>query len=222
MDFLAPTLEGMGLILTECGETGYAENIKASLESWTNNHDAETFIKSFSKGGYFESFSFADTKFPSEEHRFWITQMFGGLVAMGMQLARFEKDNRIMTIEFMRRNFGHQPEVISGARCGACGAKELNTADIDRYITPYVISRLIIDGLESNRLDKNIASVMDVSSKEISAQRAEALLRANNTGVSVSDSRTTMTRCSHCGSTNILRCRFLKSLKKPVFVALSK
>ena len=222
MDFFTPTLEGMISILNECGETDYADNIKACLKTWTSERNPDDFTKSFSKGGYFENFAFANSEFTSDEQRFWITQMFSCLVAMGMQLARFEKSNRLMTIDFMRRNFGHQPEVISGLRCADCGAKEINTADIDRYITPCVISSLIVDGLEAGNLDKNVASIIDLSSKAIADQRAEAAARAANSNVSVADSRTPMTRCKHCGSTNIVKCRFLKSLKKPAFVALSK
>ena len=214
------TLKGIKLVLANCGETDHENFLDDCINEWTSFGGTDLFVKGFSKNGRFEGFTFSETAFDDEEHRFWTTQLFGALVSMAMQLARFIKAGREMPIEYMRKNFGHPAEMISGVRCKDCGAKEINMADVDKYVTPSVISRAIIDGFEDNKLEENIRAILDLSSNYLSTERNDARTRALNTNVSVSSDRTPPAICRHCGSSGLERCRFLKSLKKPVFVAL--
>lgn len=222
MKFFEISVRAMENILKECGETSYADYISDCLLKWSASSDTEYFLKGFSKGGKFERFDFSDTKFESEEQKYWITQYFGGLVAMAVQLAKFEREGKNISLDFIRRNFGHQAEVISGVICENCKTKYINMSDIDRYITMPVISGAIIEGLEKGELTDITQQIMNLSYKKLSKERDEAKLRAANTSIDVSSDRTAIAICLKCGGKNFKRCRFLKSLKKNSFVALTR
>ncbi len=221
MNYYESSINAIKQVLSSCKETEYAEYIDECIREWDRTRDTDLFVKGFSKNGKFEKFLISNGEFADDEHLFWATQVFGGLVAMAMQLARFIKAGREMPISYMRKNFGHPAEVVSGLRCKNCGAKEINIADIDKYITPSVISRAIIDGFEQDCLEKNVSEILDISSDYIKSERDNAKERALNTGVSVSDNRVPSTICRKCGCKELNKCRFLKSLKKQMFVALS-
>ena len=222
MNYYESSLKGMKRILQKTGDTVSEGYIDEFIGEWRLAGKTDRFEKAFSKDGVFADFGFASPSIKSEELRFWCTQLFGGLVAMALQLVRFSKAGREMTIDFMRKNFGHPAEVISGVKCSACGAKEINVADIDRYITPPVVSRAIIDGLESGDIEKDIDEILDGTSQHLASERREAALRAENSKVYVSDERVHSARCSKCGKAALEKCRFLKSMKSASFVSLSR
>lgn len=222
MNFYASSLNGLKQILHASGETRYENYIDECIQEWETTQSTDKLEKAFQKGGFFEDFSFPLTDFATEEEHFWYTQLFGGMEAMTVQLARFHRANRPITIEFMRKNFGIPSDVISGQKCVSCGAKEINQADIDRYITPKVISAAIVDGLANDNLPEKVEELLTLRSEGLKAARAEAIARALNSNVSVSDSRTPMTVCKRCGSKDIAKCRFLRHTKEPSFVALSR
>ena len=221
MNHYEASVKAIKQVLAACGKTVHEEYIDECIAQWDSARSTELFVKGFSKGGKFEGFLISKEDVEDDELRFWTTQLFGGLVSMAMQLARFIKAGREMPIAFMRKNFGHPAEVVSGLRCKNCGAKEINMADIDKYITPSAISRAIIDGLESDCLDKHTGDILSLSSDYINSERDDAKIRALNTGVFIANNRTPFVACHECGCKELDRCRFLKSLKKPVFVALS-
>ncbi len=222
MKFYEISVRAMEKVLRDCGEDSYADYISECLVKWTASSDTEHFLKAFSKGGKFDKFNFDKVKFESEEKKYWTSQYFGGLVAMAMQLAKFERDGRNVSIDFIKSNFGHQAEVISGSMCGNCKTKYINMADIDRYVTIPVVSGAIIEGLEKGDLIDITEQVMNLSYKRLSKERDEARLRAANTNIDVSSGRTPISICLKCGGKNIGKCRFLKSLKKNSFVALTR
>ncbi len=221
MNHYEATIKAIKQVLSYCGKKDYESYIDDCINDWERVRSTELFVKGFTKNGKFQKFVITESDVEDDEKRFWTTQLFGALVSMAMQLTRFISAGNEMPISYMRKNFGHPPEVISGLRCKNCGAKEINTADIDKYITPSVISKAIIDGLENDCLEKNAAEILGLSSDYLKADRDEARMRAFNTGVAVSDARTPTVMCHKCGCRELDRCRFLKSLKKPVFVALS-
>lgn len=222
MNYYASSLAGMKRVLAQSGDTASEGYVDEFINEWKNTGRTDKFEKAFSKGGVFEDFSFASAKMDSEEKRFWCTQLFGGLVAMALQLVRFSKSGRTMTIEFMRKNFGHPAEVISGVKCTSCGAKEINAADIDKYITPPVVSKAIIDGIESSCMEQKVDEILDGTSAHLRLEREEAARRAANSKVSVSDNRLHSAVCSKCGKASLEKCRFLKSIKTTSFVSLSR
>ena len=222
MNFYESSLKGLKQILHMTGETAYENYIDTCLAEWETTRTTKKLDAAFRKGGFFENFSFPLSDFVTEEEHFWGTQLFGGMVAMILQLARFHNANRTVTVEFMRKNFGVPSDVISGTRCQNCGAKEINQADIDRYITPRVISQAIVDGLANDTLTENINDMLALRYKPLTAARAEAIARALHSNVAVSDARTPMTICKRCGSKDMAKCRFLRHTKEPSFVALSR
>ncbi len=222
MNYYESSLKGMKRVLEKAGDTVNEGYIDQFIGEWRLSGRTEAFEKAFSKDGVFADFSFDSPSIKNEELRFWCTQLFGGLVAMALQLVKFSKAGREMTIAFMRKNFGHPAEVISGVKCTACDAKEINAGDIDRYITPPVVSRAIIDGLEGECMEKNVDELLDGTSEQLAAERKEAALRAENSKVNVSDGRTHSSICSNCGKTAVEKCRFLKSVKSVSFVSLSR
>lgn len=222
MNFFETSAKGMEKVLRECKEDYYADYIAESLEKWTENKDTSYFIQGFSKKGRFENFSFQNTVFATPEREYWTHQYFGGLVAMALQLAKFEREGKTISIDFIKQHFGHPAEVISGTLCTDCGAREFSMLDIDRYITSPVISGAIIAGLEKGDLSEITEQIMTVSYVPLFVQREQASLRASNSNVSVSSAREPAKVCLKCGGKNIQKCRYLKSLKKMSFVALNK
>lgn len=222
MQFYETTLKAMHKLLSDCGEQPYADYLADCLVQWREHADTSPFLKGFSQKGIFEHFSFEHTRFPSAESNYWTQQLFGGLTAMAMQLARFENEGKKIDIGFIRKHFGHPAEVISGSRCEDCGTKQICQADIDRYISMQVISTAIADGLEAGNLTRTVEQIMQVTDREIITLRERSRLRAANTGVNVSSGRTPMAVCTKCGGKNIRSCRFLKSLREPKFVELSQ
>ncbi len=222
MNFYASSLEGLKQVLHFSGETRYENYIDECIHDWANSQSTAKLLAAFGKGGIFAEFTFPLSDFATEEEQFWCTQLFGGLVAMTVQLARFHQNNRPISIDYMRRNFGIPSDVISGYKCTSCGTKEINQAQIDRYITPKVVSGTIIDGLEKEDLSERIEALLSLRSEGLKAARAEAIARALNSNVSVADDRKPLTICKHCGSRAIDKCRFLRHTKQPSFVALSR
>lgn len=221
MNYYEITIRAMEKLLSDCREDKYAAYISDCVGRWQSSRDVNCFLRGFSENGLFAEFAFQQTEFSSAENRFWTQQLFGGLTAMAMQLARFYSERRKIDIAFIRKYFGHPAEVIEGSMCESCGAKQINAADIDRYISMEVISGAIADGLEAGDLNGITGEIMNARHRYITAGRENARLRALNTGVDVCSDIRPMTVCIRCGSRKIKTCRFLKSLKKTEFVALS-
>lgn len=222
MNYYEMSLVAMKKILDDCGEGRYSAFVGDCITDWKKKKNTDRLTKGFSKGGLFESFSFRKSDFDSPEKEFWTNQCFGAMVAMTMQLARFEHSGRDITIDFIRKNFGHPAEVISGSKCTDCGRKELNMEDIDKYITSPVVAKAVVDGLENGDLNENLDKVISLEYDYLLSERENAIARAMNTNVSVSNTRDALTVCKNCGGKNIVKCRFLKSLKTNTFVALSR
>ncbi len=222
MNYYEASLQGLKRILHVSGEEGYEHYIDECISEWQKGGKTQKLQAGFKKGGAFEKFSFENTRFTSHEQQFWYTKLFGGMVAMALQLARFQDEGRTVPIEFIRKNFGIPSDVISGTKCSKCGAKEITMGDIDKYITPKVVAAAIVDGLEQSCLIQNVDAVLELRSKELLQGREDAKLRAANTQVSVSSDRTPAAVCKHCGSSDLVRCRFLRHTKEPRFVALSR
>ena len=222
MKFYETSIKAMEKVLRDTKEDFYADYIKECIQKWESSNDTSCFTKGFSKKGRFENFTFQTTEFSSEENRYWTQQYFGGLVAMAMQLAKFITEGKTIDIGFIKKNFGHQAEVISGSVCTDCGTKQFSMSDIDRYITIPVISGGIIEGLEKEDLTDITEQIMNCTYDRLVKEREQAKERAANSNVSVSSSREPMTICTKCGGKSISKCRFLKSLKKNTFVALSR
>ena len=212
----------MEKVLRDCKEDTYADYIAESLEKWAENKDTSFFIAGFSKKGCFEEFAFQNTSFTSSEKEYWTRQYFGGLVAMALQLAKFESQGKSISIDFIKQHFGHPAEIISGTLCEDCGAREFSMLDIDRYVTSPVISGAIISGLEKGDLSEITEQIMDAVYVPLLVEREHATLRAANSGVSVSSTREPAKVCLKCGGKNVRKCRYLKSLKKMSFVPLNK
>ncbi len=222
MNYYEMSLEAMKKILDDAGEGRYSAFIGDCITDWKKKKNTDRLMKGFLKGGLFEGFSFRKSDFDSAEKEFWTVQCFSAMAAMTMQLARFEHSGQDITIEFMRRNFGHPAEVISGSKCSDCGKKELNMEDIDKYITTPVVAKAVVDGLESGRLIENLDEVISEKYDYLKSEREKALARAMNTNIPVSNERGALSVCKNCGGKNIVKCRFLKSLKTNTFVALSR
>ena len=222
MELYEITLRGMKKLLDDCTEEAYANIIEECLRKWQGRKDTACLLKEFAEGGRFRTFRFKESDFSSSEQNFWVQQLFGGLVAMVIQLARADAEKQIIDIAYIRRNFGRPSEVLTGTRCTSCGQRQVSGTDIDKYICLPIIAKRIADGLEQGSLDKEIDIIRSVSAPEIKSQRNEAQLRAANTGLLISDSRTPMTFCPSCGGKKLVPCRFLKSVKERVFVPLSK
>ncbi len=222
MDFYLITLEGMKKLLSDCSEELNASYIADCIDKWNDSKDVDYFLKGFSEKGVFAGFNFAHTDFESEEKKFWVQQLFGGLVAMAMQLAKFQKQGRTVSIAFIRQNFGHRAEVIRGAECEDCRYRQINSLDIDRYIVLPVVSTAIVNGLDNNDLNNEIDKLVSLKSAHMRSESDNAKLRASNTDIVVVEGRQPLTVCPRCGSKKIKSRRFLKSLKNNSFVALSK
>ncbi len=223
MDYFVLTLEGIKLLLTTFHKDSYAGVIDDCIEQWNKNHHAGAFIQAFSdKNGKLSDLSFAAEDFKSEEQAYWTQQMLGALMAMAAQLAVFAQRKQTMTIEFMRKYFGHPTELINGTVCGQCGAKSISQTDIDNFIAPDIIAAKIVDGLEDGKLNERILSVVNVTATEIDRQRRLTKIRIENSSVPMTGSRHSAECCMVCGSNNMKPCRFLKSLKENVFISLGK
>lgn len=221
MEFYEITLNAMKHLLTVCHEEDYAHILGNCLEQWRKKQDTDCFLTEFAKGGRFRTFQFKEADFVSGEQNFWVQQLFGGLVAMAIQLAGAIQENRTVDIGFIRKNFGRASEVITGTMCPECGKRQISGLDIDRYISTPIIAKRIADGLESNTLNEKIDALIDVSAPEIQRERRAAELRAANTGLLMADKP--MTFCPSCGSKKKpVPCRLLKSLREPVFVPLNQ
>jgi|GEM_PF-4612841 len=222
MIFYEASINGLKLILHKSGETAYEAYIDDCIREWKTKKSTQKLQNGFRSGGLFENFSFRQDDFTSDEEGYWYTQLFGGMVAMAVQLARFMDNGKTVSIEFIKKNFGVPSDVISGTKCTKCGAKEISSADIDKYITPRVVASAIVDGLEKDRLETNINELLSLQYEPLLQARQEASGRAANSNVAVSGSRTPATVCRHCGSKDIVKCRFLRHTQKPCFVALSR
>ncbi len=220
MEFYEITLKAMKKLLDDCNEKDYADMIKDCLEGWHKRQDTDCFLREFAKGGRFRTFQFKPEDFASGEQNFWVQQLFGGLVAMAIQLAGAIREKRTIDIGFIRKNFGRPSEVINGKKCSDCGKRQISGLDIDKYISLPIIAKRIADGLENNTLDTQIDSIISVSAPEISHERKATELRAANTGLLIVGENASAF-CPACGSKKLVPCRLLKSLKEPVFVPLN-
>ena len=222
MDYFEITLRGMRKVLDLCGEDTYRAYIDDCIEGYSAKGDVGLLMKGFSPKGVFADFHFENTVFPTEEKRFWTEQLFGGLVAMSVQLARFKAEHTPFDITFIREHFGHPAEIIEGSVCAGCGLKTITALDIDRYVTMPVIAEAIVEGIDRGDLEARVVQITDLSYPKLKYERDDASVRAINTDISVSSGRTRPTVCLRCGGKNIKTVKFLKSLRKKEFVMLSK
>ena len=82
-----------------------------------------------------------------------------------------------------------------------------------------IIAKRIADGLENGSLDEEINIIMSVSAPEIEKERNRAKLRCINTNIIVAEEKPLI--CQSCGNKKIDLCKFLRSVKAPVFVPLN-
>lgn len=221
MEFYRITLEGMKKLLNDCNKTSYADMIAYCIEKWDTNKDIAFFLSSFSEKGAFKNFRFEESDFSSAEEFFWTNQLFSALVAMAIELARASKAGKSYNIDFIRKHFGHDAQIIHGSLCKNCGSRQINAQNVDEYISAPIISKRVVDGLESGSLDENIEAIMTLSAPEIQRERERTKTRIINSSIPFSHGRTDMTFCLLCGGKDIGKCKFLKSLKELVFVPLS-
>lgn len=222
MDFYKITLQGMKKFLNDCNKTHYADIIENCINKWDKNQNVDCLINEFSATGAFNSFELNPSDFQDDEKFYWSEQLFSAIVAMAVQLAHFAKEKKNTDINFIRRNFGRPTEIISGTNCSHCGFRQINCADIDKYISSSVIAERIVDGLETNTLNENIDAVVSLSAPEIKRRREQTKARIINSSIPFSQSRTNQTFCLLCGSKDMKECHFLKSLKDFIFVPLNK
>lgn len=222
MDFYRITLEGMKKLLDDCNKKSYSDMIEYSLEKWNSRKDTNFFVTLFSEKGSFQELTFDVSEFSSQEKLFWTQQLFSALAAMAIQLADFIKHKKSCDINFIRTHFGHPAQMISGSACANCGARQINIDDVDRYISSSIIAKRVVDGLENGNLNENIEAIMTLSAPEIQREREHTKTRIMNSSVPFSQNRTRQTFCLNCGSKDIKKCKFLKSIKDVVFVPLSK
>ena len=121
MEFYEITLKGMKKILDDCKEETYSEIVGKCLAKWQSDKDVKCMLMEFSDNGRFRTFRFRPTDFSSVEQAFWTNQLFGGLVAMMIQLGGFILDGKTVGIDFIRSNFGRPTDVLTGCKCRSCG-----------------------------------------------------------------------------------------------------
>ena len=220
LEFYEITLRGMHKILRDFKEDQYADIVEKCIGQWQKKHDAYCMLQEFADNGRFRTFKFNADNFSSVEQNFWVQQLFGGLVAMMIQLAQFANQNKNISIDFIRKNFGMPTDVLTGIRCTSCGQRQTSLLDIDKYISLPIIAKRIADGLEKGSLDDEIDMIVNVSAPEIERERSNAKLRTANTNIPVFDSRNTPV-CPSCGNKKFTVCKFLKSVKEPIFIPLN-
>lgn len=220
MKFYEITLEGMKILLSECNQKKYADMIDSFIQEWNFEKKTENFLKAFSGKGAFKYFEFNISDFPSNCEFFWTNKLFGALVAMGTQLAHFINTGTDVNIDFIRSHFRHPTEIIKGTVCTNCGNRQISMLNVDNYISASIIADMVVSGLEHNTLNKNIKEIITLSAPEIKYERERTKIRVLNTPVPFSDEWKTRRFCLLCGGKEIKECKFLKSLKKEVFVPL--
>lgn len=222
MEFYKITLDGMYKLLDGCNRKPYADIIARCQERWDANKDVSFFLSLFSGTGAFKDFQIELSDVSSDEELFWTRELFSALTAMAVQLARFISSGKSCDIEFMRKYFGHDSQVIYGSVCSRCGSREINAVGIDKYISTPIIAKRVVDGLENGSLNENIELIMNVSAPEIQREREHTKARIANSAIPMSQSRTAPKFCLICGNKEIKECKFLKSLKEFVFIPLSR
>lgn len=219
MEFYEATLKGMKKLLGDFNEDKYAEIVESCLKKWQSDKDVECMLSEFSDTGRFRAFKFRPADFSSPEQALWTNQLFGGLVAMMIRLGGLILEGQSVGIDFIRSNFGHSSEILTGFKCTSCGKFYTSSIDIEKFISMPIIAKGITDGLEKKNLDDEIDRIMSLSSPSMERERGKAKLRCVNTNIIISDSR--LTFCTSCGSKKIEPCRFLKSVKELVYVPLN-
>ncbi len=219
MEFYETTLKGMKKLLSDFNEDKYAEIVESCLKKWQSDKDVQCMLSEFSDTGRFRTFKFKPEDFSSAEQALWTNQLFGGLVAMMIRLGSMILENKSVGIDFIRSNFGHSAEVLTGFKCTSCGRFYTSSLDIEKFISVPIIAKGIADGLEKESLDDEIDKIMSLSSAGAEKERGKAKLRCMNTNITVSDGRPIF--CTSCGSKKIEPCRFLKSVKELVYVPLN-
>ena len=219
MEFYETTLKGMKKLLSDFNEDKYADIVQNCLEKWQAHKDVECMLSEFSDTGKFRAFKFNPADFSSPEQALWTNQLFGGLVAMMIRLGSLILEGHSVGIDFIRSNFGHSSEILTGFKCTSCGRFYTSSLDIEKFISMPMIAKGITDGLEKKNLDDEIDRIMSMSSPQIEKERNKTKRRCVNTNILISDGRPTF--CTSCGNKKIAPCRFLKSVKEPVFVPLN-
>lgn len=220
MNFYRVTLDGIYKLLNDCNKTSYADMIAYCIEKWDTRKDTAFFHSVFSEKGAFKNFRFEKSDFSSDEKFFWTQELFSALVAMAVQLAKFIANKKSCNIDFIRKNFGHENQIIYGSECSNCGFRRINAVGVDRYISTSIIAKRIVDGLENGNLNDNIEAIMTLSAPEIQRERERTKARIINTPIPFNPTSSPLTFCLLCGSKDIKECKFLKSIKAPVFVPL--
>ena len=219
MEFYETTLRGMKKILECFHEDFYAGIVEKCIEKWISDKNVMCMLGEFADSGKFRTFKFKPSDFSSDEQAFWTNQLFGGLVAMMIQLGGHILDGKTVTIDFIRKNFGRSSEVLTGTKCTSCGKLFTSALDIDKYVSLPIIAKRIADGLEKGNLDDEIDIILSLSAPETEKERNKTKLRCINTNISVTDTKPVI--CLSCGSRKLSSCRFLRSVKAPVFVPLN-
>ena len=219
MQFYETTLRGMKKILDTFHEDKYADIVENCISKWQSDKDVMCMLNEFADNGRFRTFKFKPTDFSSVEQAFWTNQLFGGLVAMMIQLGSFIADGKTVDIDFIRSNFGRSSEVLTGSKCTSCGKLFTSEQNIDQYISLPIIAKRIADGLEKGSLDDETDVILSMSAPEIQKERDKTKIRCINTNISVTEDKPVI--CLSCGNRKISSCKFLKSVKAPVFVPLN-
>ena len=95
---------------------------------------------------------------------------------MMIRLGGLLLEGKSVGIDFIRSNFGHSAEVLTGFKCTSCGRFYTSSLDIEKYISVPIIAKGIADGLEKESLDDEIDKIMSGDIREAHMRFAKEII----------------------------------------------
>ena len=222
MDYYSMVLGAIQKLLADIGQKKYSDVVGECLEKWKNDGDCTMFGREFDKRGRFADYRLDSSQISDIEKGFWTGQTLSALIAMSAQISAMHQRGTEIDLEFMRKNFGVDNEIMTVSKCAGCGRLEATGMDIDKYISKIVIAKKIVDGMEKDNLNEQVESIITVTAPEIEKERGKATARLSNSSIAFTEKYVKVKGCLKCGSSKITEGRLLKSIKENVFVPLGR
>ena len=112
MDQYTLVLEALEYVLVKTGRNEYASAVHECTEQWKTNHNSSMLKNEFTSNGRLYDLDTESFYTDDPERNFWTSQLLSALIALAAQGGVFIEKGINFDIDFLRRNFGADNEVM--------------------------------------------------------------------------------------------------------------
>lgn len=198
-DYYKLSLELLRIILLENQYDFWANWITEDIENWKENQSTEHHLRAYGGMGSFNDIVIGNHDISG----LWQGAIFGHLQSLAYGLANGEE------LSIILQRIGSASNQISGWRCRSCGASQLTTLDIERFIRDTTLPQIFIEFLQTDRLTDLLNIDAILSNLEIKEKRVFIEKHITEANIEISNNTNWLWTCPKCSSNETCAYRWI-------------